>query len=132
MNPKFLIWLRALGIYLIGIVPLLGVPMMFAMAIIYGGIWALPALVLFWLMVRLLALQAIRPKLGYGITLIWGMLVCFGATYGAAWQFTNGHDVMEAYWSFIYFPGLALLGTFISLLLARKSLLAYYQNDDEA
>ncbi|TAD92468.1 MAG: hypothetical protein EAY75_02475 [Bacteroidetes bacterium] len=128
MNPAFFIWLKALGLYLVFMLPTLGIPIVFATALAYAALWGPPALLLFWLFIRVLQLFQPRPFTGFLLTLGFGLACCVAATLAATIQFSGGLNIGRHYVDNLYFTGAAPLAALISLLLSRSAIIAHFSH----
>ena len=128
MHTALRIWGTALCIYTLCITRFLPEFWGFFVGILLAIAWGAPALLLFWLALRYALVCIKRPALAYAAIATVGMLLCFVATLGATWHVTEGHEFFQTYLDEFYFPGAAMFGTAVSLVLARKSLLRHHAN----
>lgn len=128
MNKEILLksigtWLRSLLTYALITLPSLFFPLMYIISMGYAIIWSLPALLLFVLMLWLLSMLHVTTELKFYLLLLSTVGIVFLCTWGAAWQFSGGHDVWNNYLEFVLFPVAGILAAVLVVLVRRQTLM---------
>lgn len=128
MNKEILLkaigtWLRSLLTYALITLPSLFFPIMYIMSLGYAIIWSLPALLLFVLVLWVLSMLHASDELKFVLLLLSTVSIVFLCTWGAAWQFSGGHEVWNNYLEFVLFPIAGMLAALLVVLVRRQSLM---------
>lgn len=128
MNKEILLksigtWLRSLLTYALITLPSLFFPLMYIISMGYAIIWSLPALLLFVLMLWLLSMLHVTTELKFYLLLLSTVGIVFLCTWGAAWQFSGGHEVWDNYLEFVLFPIAGMLAAVLVVLVRRQALM---------
>ena len=116
-------WLRSLLTYALITLPSLFFPLMYIISMGYAIIWSLPALLLFVLMLWLLSMLHVTTELKFYLLLLSTVGIVFLCTWGAAWQFSGGHEVWDNYLEFVLLPIAGMLAAVLVVLVRRQALM---------
>ena len=115
-------WLRGLLIYVIITLPALSFPAMYVISLMLAGIWSLPALLLYGLvLVGLQNAHLPASKIMLHLLPATALLITI-CTWGAAWHITKGSELVQTYMQFLLFPLAGVLSGVLAVLVRKKTL----------
>jgi len=128
MSTAFSVWMRAQGIFALCMLPTLVFAPMFFIAEFFAWVWGLPALFLFYFVLR-----ALRKKQHYNIVLITiaGFVITLLCTIGAAWHFSEFKNPLDEFLNWMLFPSVGCVAALISMLSYRNTLKRYILGEEE-
>ncbi|HSC54024.1 MAG TPA: hypothetical protein VLC98_10400 [Phnomibacter sp.] len=113
---------RSVVCYAIITLPALFFPLMYGLSLMYAILWSMPAVLLFMLALWLCKMAELPLALRYWLLQFMALVIVFAATYGAAWHYSGGKEVMKDYIDFFLFPLAAMVATMLVLLVRRKQM----------
>jgi hypothetical protein len=129
MIQPFIIFLRALGIYLLVTIPTIGVPAMYLLSAYYALTFGWAACPVFLLAYYLVS------KIRCGFTVKWNVLLfAVAAAVALAHTLIGISGAEPGAWEltpFLCFPGAAIIAGWVSLFRSRKSVKEYLEPEED-
>jgi len=116
------VWIRGLLTYALLTMPAMFFFPMYIISILLAGLWSLPGLILFASL--LWFLHHANPEKCRIIPIILSgtIFITAACTWGAAWLYTSGIDILHEYLKFLLFPLVGIISAVLAVMVRKQPL----------